>query len=552
MKDRFNGSRFLALAKKDYRENMLFNLIFIAIMLVAILLAVTQGNPFQVEYSYLPNERIKSDYISHYKDLYIQIFWGLFVVFSACYALRSFRGIMQPDRTLANLMLPVSNLERYLLAFLNSTVVIFIVYLLLFYGVTSITNSYKYVGLKEFSFVTGGWFGNELPQFGPGQEVTHTEIGNIFQVVSENQIKIQQAYSGGHIANSFIPFSVLGIWCIAISCWLGVISMFGFQEQDDSMLDAMSQEIVHSAKIEGQILDHDSIRSSVARQLGLAYDGLPVPDHYTEGIVQVMIDATQHYDMPLDAERLFNWHAALFPMGRSGMYKITVGAWRSEGGSMQVVSGAIGHGKVHYGAPDNKDVPAMMNEFLGWVNAADISMDPLVKAAAAHLWFVTIHPFDDGNGRLCRTITEMLLSRADQTRQRYYSLSSVFLSNRKEYYRRLEQAQKGALDITAWIDWFLRQLRDALLVSLEKTEHVKAKRMFWERYSAVSFNDRQRRIINMLLDGVKGKLTSSKWYKINHCSQDTANRDINALILKGILVKTPGNGRNTAYELAAL
>lgn len=333
---------------------------------------------------------------------------------------------------------------------------------------------------------------------------------------------------------------------------MGVISMFGFQEQDDSMLDAMSQEIVHSAKIEGQILDHDSVRSSVARQLGLAYDGLPVPDHYTEGIVQVMIDATQHYDMPLDAERLFNWHAALFPMGRSGMYKITVGAWRSEGGSMQVVSGAIGHEKVHYEAPDNKDVPAMMNEFLGWVNAADISMDPLVKAAAAHLWFVTIHPFDDGNGRLCRTITEMLLSRADQTRQRYYSLSSVFLSNQKEYYRQLEQAQKGALDITAWIDWFLRQLRDALLVSLEKTEHVKAKRMFWERYSAVSFNDRQRRIINMLLDGFKGKLTSSKWYKINHCSQDTANRDINDLILKGILVKTPGNGRNTAYELAAL
>lgn len=162
---------------------------------------------------------------------------------------------------------------------------------------------------------------------------------------------------------------------------------------------------------------------------------------------------------------------------------------------MQVVSGAIGHGKVHYEAPDNKDVPAMMNEFLGWVNAADISMDPLVKAAAAHLWFVTIHPFDDGNGRLCRTITEMLLSRADQTRQRYYSLSSVFLSNRKEYYRQLEQAQKGALDITAWIDWFLRQLRDALLASLEKTEHVRAKRMFWERYSAVSFNDRQRKIV---------------------------------------------------------
>ena len=330
---------------------------------------------------------------------------------------------------------------------------------------------------------------------------------------------------------------------------MGVISMFSFQEQNDTVLDAMSQEIVHSAKIEGQELDHDSVRSSVARQLGLSYGGLPVPDHFTEGVVQVMIDATQHYDRPLDAERLFNWQAALFPTGRSGMYKITVGAWRCEGGAMQVVSGPMGHEQVHYEAPDNKTVPAMMNQFLSWVNATDDNIDPLVKAAVAHLWFVTIHPFDDGNGRLCRTITEMLLSRADQTRQRYYSLSSVFLSNRKEYYNHLEQAQKGNLDVTVWIDWFLRQLKEALLASLAKTEHVKAKRIFWDRHREVSFNDRQRKVINMLLNGFEGKLTSSKWYKINHCSQDTANRDINDLIHKGVLVREPGNGRSTAYEL---
>jgi Fic family protein len=330
---------------------------------------------------------------------------------------------------------------------------------------------------------------------------------------------------------------------------MGVISMFSFQEQNDTVLDAMSQEIVHSAKIEGQELDHDSVRSSVARQLGLSYGGLPVPDHFTEGVVQVMIDATQHYDRPLDAERLFNWHAALFPTGRSGMYKITVGAWRCEGGAMQVVSGPMGHEQVHYEAPDNKTVPAMMNQFLSWVNATDDNIDPLVKAAVAHLWFVTIHPFDDGNGRLCRTITEMLLSRADQMRQRYYSLSSVFLSNRKEYYNHLEQAQKGNLDVTVWIDWFLRQLKEALLASLAKTEHVKAKRIFWDRHREVSFNDRQRKVINMLLNGFEGKLTSSKWYKINHCSQDTANRDINDLIHKGVLVREPGSGRSTAYEL---
>lgn len=272
---------------------------------------------------------------------------------------------------------------------------------------------------------------------------------------------------------------------------LGRVSMFGFEEQNQSMLDSLTQEIVHSAKIEGEELNRDSVRSSVARQLGLEYEGLPVPDHYTEGVVQVMMDAVQHYAMPLDEERLFSWHAALFPTGRSGIHKIDV----------------------------------------------------------AHLWFVTIHPFDDGNGRLCRTLTELLLSRADQTYQRYYSLSSEILNHRKEYYDHLEQAQKGILDITPWIQWFLQTLKLALEHALQKTENVVREAQFWDKHRTVSFNDRQRKVLNMLFDGFEGKLNSSKWYKINHCSQDTANRDINDLMVKGVLRQANEGGRSTNYEL---
>ncbi len=329
---------------------------------------------------------------------------------------------------------------------------------------------------------------------------------------------------------------------------LGRVSMFGFEDQNSSMLDSLTQEIVHSAKIEGEELNRDSVRSSVALQLGLPYEGLPTPDHYTEGVVQVMMDAVKQYDKPLDEERLFAWHAALFPTGRSGLYKITVGNWRRGDEPMQVVSGPLGHQKVHYEAPKSSDVPNQMKNFISWINTEE-AIDPLIKAAIAHLWFVTIHPFDDGNGRICRTLTEMLLSRADQTSQRYYSLSSEILNHRKAYYEHLEQAQKGILDITPWIEWFLLTMREALDAALTKTENVVRKAHFWEAHRLTPLNERQRKVINMLFDGFEGKLNSSKWYKINHCSQDTANRDINDLIVKGILRQTEEGGRSTNYEI---
>ena len=329
---------------------------------------------------------------------------------------------------------------------------------------------------------------------------------------------------------------------------LGRITMFGFEEQNFSMLESLTQEIVHSAKIEGENLNRDSVRSSVAIQLGLPYEGLPTPDHYTEGVVQVMMDAVQNYTTPVDAERLFSWHGALFPTGRSGLYKITVANWRQGDEAMQVVSGPLGHQKVHYEAPNSIDVPQMMEDLLLWIDE-EKNIDPLIKVAVTHLWFVTIHPFDDGNGRLCRTLTELLLSRADNTSQRYYSLSSEILNHRKAYYDHLEQAQKGNLDITLWVTWFLEILKSAIETALAKTENVVHKTQFWEKHRSITFNDRQRKVLNMLLDGFEGKLNSSKWYKINHCSQDTANRDIKDLIEKGILQQTGEGGRSTNYEM---
>lgn len=329
----------------------------------------------------------------------------------------------------------------------------------------------------------------------------------------------------------------------------GRLSMFGFKEQEESVLDSMTMEIVNSAGIEGEILDHDSVQSSVARHLGLNHAGLPVPDHYTEGVVDIMVDATANHDKTIDDERLFAWHSALFPTGRSGMYKINVGAWRCGKEPMQVVSGPLGHQKVHYEAPPCEAVPEMMDAFLQWLDNDSKDIDPLVKAAIAHLWFVTIHPFDDGNGRLCRTITELLLSRADHSSQRYYSLSAEILNKRNSYYQHLEEAQKGGLDVTAWIMWFLETLKKAVETALDKTERVVMKKKFWDVYQDLPLNDRQRKVLNMLLDGFEGKLNSSKWYKINHCSQDTATRDINDLIHKGILRKTDDGGRSTNYEL---
>lgn len=329
---------------------------------------------------------------------------------------------------------------------------------------------------------------------------------------------------------------------------LGRISTFGFEEQNLSVLESLTQEILHSAKIEGEELNRDSVRSSVAQHLGLLSAGLPSADHYTEGVVQVMMDAVKRCGEQVDAERLFAWQAALFPTGRSGLYQITVGNWRQGEEPMQVVSGPLGKQKVHYEAPPCQAVPAMMDAFFHWVNTAD-AIDPVVKAAVAHLWFVSVHPFDDGNGRICRTLTELLLSRADQTSQRCYSLSSEILRRRNDYYDHLEQAQKGNLNITSWVAWFLLTMKGALQTALSRTENVVRKMHFWDRHRTTALNDRQRKIINMMLDGFEGKLNSSKWYKINHCSQDTANRDINDLIRKGILQQTEEGGRSTHYRL---
>lgn len=330
---------------------------------------------------------------------------------------------------------------------------------------------------------------------------------------------------------------------------MGRVSMFGFEEQNTSMLETMTSEIVHSSKIEGQTLSADNVRSSLATQLGLKYDGLPQTDHYIEGVVQVMLDATHNFSRPLCFERMFGWHHALFPNGYSGMYKISVGKWREGKEAMQVVSGAMGKERVQYEAPPSEEVPRMMSDLLEWIESDYTKTDPLIKAAIAHLWFVTIHPFDDGNGRICRTITEMLLSRADQTGERYYSLSSQILQNHKAYYDNLEHAQKGGMDVTEWVAWFLSTLKDAINASLTKTENVVRKRQFWNRHEQTPFNERQRKMLNRLFDGFEGKLNSSKWYKICHCSQDTATRDLNDLVNKGVLRKTDDGGRNTNYEL---
>ena len=330
----------------------------------------------------------------------------------------------------------------------------------------------------------------------------------------------------------------------------GAMMMCGLREKCDSMLSAMTLEVSGSAEIEGERLNRDSVRSSIARQLGLDHAGLPVPDHYTEGVVQVMLDATHNFRQELSPQRLFGWHAALFPTGYSGMYRITVGAWRTGSEAMQVVSGAMGKERVHFEAPPSEAVEDMMSDFLQWVNDESNGIDPIVRAAVAHLWFVTIHPFDDGNGRIGRTITEWLLARADGSPQRFYSLSAEILNHRNDYHRHLEKAQKGSPRVTEWVLWFLSALRQALLSAIATTTRISLKMRFWDANRNTQLNDRQRKVINRLLDGFEGNLTSSKWYKINHCSQDTASRDINGLIAKGILQRAPGcAGRSTHYQL---
>lgn len=329
---------------------------------------------------------------------------------------------------------------------------------------------------------------------------------------------------------------------------VGRMSALGFDLKNSAMLDALTADITKSSEIEGEILNVDQVRSSVARHLGIEIEGLPEADRYIDGVVQVMIDATQNYMQPLTAERFFNWHAALFPTGRSGVYKITVADWRQGAEPMQVISGAMGKEKIHYQAPDSEHVPYQMKLFLEWVNGNQ-KIDPVLKAAIAHLWFVTIHPFDDGNGRISRTITDLFLARADEMPHRFYSMSAEIRKQRKGYYEMLEKTQKGSLDITNWLEWFLDCLEAALLDTEKSISTILQKAAFWDKYRLVSMNERQIKMVNLFWDGFDGKLTSSKWAKITKCSPDTALRDIQDLITKGVFRKTDEGGRSTNYEL---
>lgn len=329
----------------------------------------------------------------------------------------------------------------------------------------------------------------------------------------------------------------------------GMMGGLGFDVQSRAALDVLTEDVLRSNEIEGVLLNSDKVRSSIARHLGMDTAGLPQPDHYTEGVVQVMLDAVTHCEKPLTAERLFNWHAALFPTGRSGMYPIAVGTYRTGIEPMQIVSGAMGKEKVHYEAPPSEAVPGLMDEFLAWVNAANAGMDPVLKAAVAHLWFVAIHPFDDGNGRLTRTITDLLLAKADGFPLRFYSMSAEILRAKKSYYDILEHITTGPTDITAWLEWFLQTMRNALLRAEQTVERIVYKSSFWQRHRDISMNERQVKMVNMLWDGFEGKLTSSKWAKITKTSQATALRDITDLMDKGVLVAAADGGRSANYRL---
>ena len=314
--------------------------------------------------------------------------------------------------------------------------------------------------------------------------------------------------------------------------------------------DDLTNEIVASSAIEGETLDPREVRSSLARQLGLEQAGLPVVGRDVEGVVEMMLDATQNYDKPLTEERLFAWHASLFPTGRSGLSRIKVNAWRDDSkGPMQVVSGAVGQERVHFEAPAASRVEQEMKAFLDWFNTDD-DTDPVLRAGVAHLWFVTIHPFDDGNGRIARAIADMTLARSEASSQRFYSMSAQIRNERDIYYDTLEQAQQGTLDITSYLDWFLSCLHHSFDGVDGTLGTVLRMARFWDTHASETFNVRQRLILSKLLESFEGKLTSTKWAKLSKCSQDTALRDILDLVARGILVKDPGGGRSTSYSLA--
>src|SRR6202163_4482122 len=330
---------------------------------------------------------------------------------------------------------------------------------------------------------------------------------------------------------------------------LGRMEALGFKLRQEAVLRTLTEDVLKSSEIEGEKLDAEQVRSSIARRLGMDIGGLKAVDRNVEGVVEMMLDATRHYDQPLTSERLLGWHASLFPTGRSGMRRIKVGSWRDDvGGPMQVVSGAMGKERVHFEAPAAKRLDPEVGTFLNWFNG-NTEGDWVVKAGLAHLWFVTIHPFEDGNGRIARAIADMSLARSEESPQRFYSMSAQIRIERNAYYEILESTQKGDLDITPWIEWFLGCL-DRAFGGAEKTlAIVFQKADFWKKHSAAPLNERQRNTINRLLDGFEGKLTSSKWALIEKCSPDTALRDIADLVERGILTKDAGGGRSTSYSL---
>jgi len=330
---------------------------------------------------------------------------------------------------------------------------------------------------------------------------------------------------------------------------MGRLADVGMAVRDQAGIATLTDEVVKTSEIEGEVLNADSVRSSVARRLGVDIGAVAQVDRHIDGVVDMVLDATLNSDKPLSAERLFGWHAALFPTGYSGLNKITTGQWRDDSdGPMQVVSGPVGRRKVHFEAPPAHTLPKETADFITWANAAT-GEPALVKAGLAHLWFVTVHPFDDGNGRMARAVGDLFLARADSSLQRFYSLSAQIQRERKDYYDILERTQKGTLDVTQWLTWFLVTLYRAIESSHSTLEKVLVKALFWQRLAGVALNERQVKLLNRMLDGLEGKLTSSKWAAIAKCSPDTALRDITQLMALGVLQKSNGAGRSTGYLL---
>jgi Fic family protein len=330
---------------------------------------------------------------------------------------------------------------------------------------------------------------------------------------------------------------------------LGSMARLGFDLKLEAQLETLTEDIIKSSEIEGEVLDREAVRSSIARRLGLPDAAVAPPDRRTEGVVEMMLDATQHYSAPLTIDRLFSWHAAMFPTGYSGLHRVKTGGWRDDDeGPMQVVSGPVGQQRVHYEAPPAVKVEAEMRAFLDWFNQKP-QMDGLLRSALAHLWFVTIHPFDDGNGRIARAIADQALAQSEGTAQRFYSMSSQIRRERSAYYDALEHTQKGNLEITEWLLWFLSCFSRALEGAEAASAHVLRKADFWVQRAHERFNERQKLVLNRYLDGLEGKLTAKKWAALSKASIPTAQRDINDLVERGILSRNPGGSKNTSYEV---